>query len=45
MPPTGPTVPSGFTVPVIVTSERTGTPVIAAMMPAVNRAPADGPSM
>ena len=44
-PATGPTDPSGSTVPVIVVESAIVDPRIAARVPAVRRAPADGPSI
>jgi hypothetical protein len=45
MPATGPNVPSGLMMPVIVTVGSTGAPVIAARNPAAIRPDADAPSM
>jgi hypothetical protein len=45
MPPTGPTVPSGLMVPVIVMSLSRVSPRISDSTPTVFSAPADGPSI
>jgi len=43
IPPTGPTVPSGFIIPVIITFGSISNPLIDAIVAIVRAAPAEGP--